>query len=113
MATGLKNAVKRRVDRTRPSLLVEEGRYGMGAGTSDEHDETSFPSGHTAGAVAAAGAWAHVYPEQRTAAYAAAAAVAVMQVPRCAHYVSDVVAGAGVGLVAAAAVNAVAGPSTR
>lgn len=106
LATGIKTAIKNRIDRTRPSVLVEEGRYDMEAGTSREHDETSFPSGHTAGAVAAAAAYAHVYPEHRAAAYAAAGAVALMQIPRCKHYPSDVGAGAAIGLAAAAAVGA-------
>jgi len=106
LATGLKSFVKHRVDRTRPSVLVEEGRYDMGAGTSREHDYTSFPSGHTAGAVAAAAAYAHVYPEHRAAAYAAAGAVALMQIPRCKHYPSDVGAGAAIGLAAAGAAGA-------
>lgn len=106
VATGLKNLIKNRVDRTRPNVLVEEGRYEMEAGDSREHDETSFPSGHTAGAVAAAAAWAHDYPEQRAAAYLAAGAVALMQIPQCKHYPSDVGVGAAIGLAAAAGVNA-------
>ncbi|HZF42769.1 MAG TPA: phosphatase PAP2 family protein [Sphingomonadaceae bacterium] len=106
LATGAKTAVKNRVDRTRPTVLVEEGRYEMGAGDSHEHDESSFPSGHTAGAVAAAGSWAQDYPEHRGAAYGLAAAAALMQIPRCKHYPSDVGAGAVLGAAAAAAVNA-------
>lgn len=108
LATGLKTAVKHRVDRTRPSVLVEEGRYEMEVGDSREKSETSFPSGHTAGAAAVAGAFANQYPEHRGAAYAAAAAVSLMQIPRCAHYPSDVGAGAAVGAAAAAAVGAAA-----
>lgn len=114
VATGMKNFVKNRVDRTRPTKLVDEGVYDMGEGDSHEHDETSFPSGHTAGAVSAAVAFAHVYPEYRGPAFAAAGAVSLMQIPRCAHYPSDVGAGALVGIVAGAAVNAafdaIAGP---
>lgn len=106
VATGMKNFVKNRVDRTRPTKLVDEGVYDMGEGDSHEHDETSFPSGHTAGAVSAAAAFAHVYPEYRVPAFAAAGAVSLMQIPRCAHYPSDVGAGALVGIVAGAAVNA-------
>ncbi len=106
VATELKSLIKHRVDRTRPTVLVEEGRYAMAQGTSREHDESSFPSGHTAGAVAVAAAVAREYPEAGPAAYAAAAAVALLQIPRCTHYASDVAAGAVVGLVAAAGVNA-------
>ena len=106
LATGIKTAIKHRVDRTRPTVLVEEGRYEMGPGESREHDETSFPSGHTAGAAAAAGAFAHEYPEHRAAAYGLAAVAALLQIPRCTHYASDVGAGAAIGIGAAAAVNA-------
>lgn len=113
VATGMKTLVKHRVDRTRPTVLVEEGRYAMARGESREHDESSFPSGHTAGAVAVAAALAHDYPKAGPAAYAVAAAVAVLQIPRCAHYPSDVGAGAVVGLVAAAGTNAAAELAAR
>ena len=109
LATGIKTLIKHRIDRTRPTLLVEEGRYDMAPGNSDEHDESSFPSGHTAGAVAAAMAYARVYPEHRGGAYAIAAAASLMQVPRCKHYPSDIGAGAIIGAVAAVAVDALAG----
>lgn len=106
VATGIKTLVKHRVDRTRPTLLVEEGVYDMAAGDSHEPEESSFPSGHTAGAVAVAAALAHDYPDAAVPAYAAAAAVALMQIPRCKHYPSDVGVGAVIGLAAAAGVNA-------
>ena len=109
LATVAKSAIKHRIDRTRPSVLVEEGRYTMAAGTSHEHDESSFPSGHTAGAFAVAGTFAKDYPEYRTPAYAAAALVAALQIPRCSHYPSDVGAGAVLGIATAALVNAVGG----
>lgn len=112
LATGIKTLIKRRVDRTRPTLLVEEGRYDMAPGSSREHDESSFPSGHTAGAVAVAGAFAHDYPQYRAPAYAAAAVLALLQIPRCTHYASDVAAGAVIGVAAAAAVNAGAAKPT-
>lgn len=100
LATGIKTFIKHRIDRTRPNVLVEEGRYVMGSGESHEHDETSFPSGHTAGAVAVAAAFGRDYPDHRAPAYVAAAAVSLMQIPRCKHYPSDVGAGAVVGLAA-------------
>lgn len=109
VATLGKTLVKHRVDRTRPTVLVEEGRYEMAPGQSHEHDESSFPSGHTAGAVAVAAALAHDYPEAAPAAYAAAGAIAMLQIPRCTHYPSDVGAGALIGLVAAAGTNMAAG----
>ena len=60
-----------------------------------------------AGVVAAAGTFARDYPQYRVPAYAAAAAAALMQIPRCKHYPSDVGAGAAIGAAAAAAVNAI------
>lgn len=97
---GIKSAIKRSVDRTRPKLLVEEGRYEMGPGRRNESPTNSFPSGHTAGAVGVARAFARDYPEHRVAAYAIAAAAAMIQVPRCTHYPSDIAGGAAVGLAA-------------
>jgi membrane-associated phospholipid phosphatase len=107
LATAIKSVVKRSVDRTRPKLLVEEGRYEMGAGSRSESPINSFPSGHTAGAVTVARAFARDYPEHSAAAYGVAAAAAAIQVPRCTHYPSDIAAGTVVGLVAEAAVSAV------
>lgn len=106
LATGIKSAIKHRVDRTRPKLLVERGDYEMGAGDDHGHDRSSFPSGHTAGAVAVASAFAAVYPEYRAQAHGAAAGVALMQIPRCEHYPTDVGAGAVIGFASAAAVGA-------
>jgi len=106
LATAVKALVKRSVDRTRPALLVDEGRYQVGPGDHDEGPYNSFPSGHTAGAVAVARAWARAYPEQRGAAYGAAATVALVQLPRCAHFPSDLVAGAAIGWIAEAAASA-------
>lgn len=100
IATATKNYIKHRVDRTRPHVLVEEGRYKMEPGHNRAKEETSFPSGHTAGAVAVARAFARDYPEHRRAAYAAAGVIALAQIPRCAHYPSDVAAGTAVGLAA-------------
>jgi membrane-associated phospholipid phosphatase len=107
VATGIKSVVKRSIDRTRPKLLVEEGRYEMGAGSRSESPINSFPSGHTAGAVTVARAFARDYPEYAGTAYGVAAAAAAIQVPRCTHYPSDIAAGTVVGLVAEMAVSAV------
>lgn len=103
LATGVKALVKRAVDRTRPALLVDEGRYQVGPGTHDDGPHSSFPSGHTAGAVAVARAWARAYPAQTGPAYAAAATVALVQLPRCTHYLSDIAVGAAIGWAAEAA----------
>lgn len=114
LATGVKAGLKRLVSRTRPNVLLDEGRYEVQPLGPDEGPWHSFPSGHTAGSVAVARAAARVYPEARWGAYAGAAAVALIQVPRGAHYPVDVAAGALVGLAAEAVVDEVArrlGPS--
>ncbi len=105
LATGLKSAIKHRVDRTRPRVVADGGDYKMQPGESDDSDDNSFPSGHTAGAVSVARAFVREYPEHRAAAYGIAAAVALIQIPRCQHYPTDLLAGALVGLAAEAAVN--------
>jgi len=100
LATAVKTGLKRLVSRTRPNVLLNEGRYEVRPLGPDEGPWHSFPSGHTAGSVSVARAAARVYPQVRGAAYAGAAAVALIQVPRGAHYPVDVAAGAVVGLAA-------------
>jgi membrane-associated phospholipid phosphatase len=102
IATGAKNFVKRRIDRTRPRA---DRIHGLKPGRSQEKEETSFPSGHSAGAAAVARAFVREYPEHRTAAYAAAGAIALAQIPRCAHYPTDVGSGLAVGIAAEALVD--------
>ncbi len=46
------------------------------------------------------------YPEHAAPAYAAAAGVALAQIPRCAHYPTDVGAGLAIGAAAEAVVDA-------
>jgi membrane-associated phospholipid phosphatase len=93
------------VDRKRPHSAdgKHEEKPRPGRHTDKEHN--SFPSGHSAGATAVAVAFSAVYPEHRAAATLAAGAVAVAQVPRCAHYPTDVGAGIAIGALAASAVG--------
>lgn len=107
LATGAKNFVKRRVDRTRPRSASGKDGHKMKAGRSKAKEETSFPSGHSAGAITVAQAFAREYPEYRVPALGAAGLVALAQIPRCAHYPTDVGAGLAIGLAAEAAVDAV------
>ena len=105
LATWAKSWVKHRIDRTRPAVLARHGRYRMAPGHAEEKMLNSFPSGHTAGAVAVARALARDLPEHRRQGYAGAAFIALAQVPRCAHYPSDIAAGSVVGLVSEALVS--------
>ena len=61
----------------------------------------SFPSGHTAAAVAFAAGAGRVLPPVRIPLYALAAAVGYSRVHTGVHYPGDVLAGAGLGLLAA------------
>lgn len=107
IATGMKTVVKRSVDRTRPHVLADEERYEVREGRSTHPRYNSFPSGHTAGAVAVAEGLARTVPQAAWPARLWAAGIAAIQIPRCKHYVSDIAAGAVVGVVADRAVRLV------
>ena len=104
LATAIKSAFKARIVRTRPKVLAEGGTYRMHEGEENTHRLNSFPSGHTAGAVAVARAAVRGHPDRRPLAYALSGGAALMQIPRCAHYPSDVGAGIAVGVAAEAMV---------
>lgn len=69
----------------------------------DESDRSSFPSGHTATAFAAAEflrkEYWHVSPWYGVAGYAAAATTGYLRMYNNKHWLSDVVAGAGIGIL--------------
>ncbi|WP_258056087.1 phosphatase PAP2 family protein [Streptomyces sp. Ru62] len=67
----------------------------------DRPDSSSFPSGHTAAAVAFTAAVVPSWPLAGALCAVPAALVAVERVQSGAHYPSDVAAGAAVGLVSA------------
>jgi undecaprenyl-diphosphatase len=106
LATGLRGMVKAMVDRTRPEAAARRGAYVLRKGRRHESDFNSFPSGHTAGAVAVAMAVGRDNRGARVPALSLAAAAGVAQVIRSKHYVSDVVAGAIIGVAADALVDA-------
>jgi undecaprenyl-diphosphatase len=106
LATGIKNFVKRRVDRTRPFAASGTRDHKPKPGRDESKEETSFPSGHSAGALAVAQAFARELPEYRTPALAGAGLIAIAQIPRCAHYPTDVGAGLAIGWASEALVNA-------
>jgi undecaprenyl-diphosphatase len=106
LATAAKNFVKHRIDRTRPRSAGDGKGHAIKPGRSHAKEETSFPSGHSAGAAAVARAFAREYPEHEGAALAGAGFIALAQIPRCAHYPTDVGAGLAIGLAAEKAVDA-------
>lgn len=106
LATALKTLGKNRIDRSRPDALLDKARYRMAWGRSRKAALRSFPSGHTAGAFALAGAFAREVPRARAPAYLAAGILGALQVLRHAHFPGDVAAGAVLGLAAKAAGNA-------
>jgi len=105
VATQIKGLIKHRIDRTRPHVITKGGRYQAHKGHNHASEMNSFPSGHTAGAVAVARAYARDYPPHSTVAYAAAAGVGAIQIPRSAHYPTDIAAGAVIGVLAEAMVD--------
>lgn len=106
-ATLAKDFVKNRVDRTRPRSARAHSDAAPEPGRKTAKEQTSFPSGHSAGAVAVARAYSREFPEHRAPALAAAGLIAVGQVPKRAHYPTDVLAGVIVGAATEAAVAAV------
>ena len=107
IATAAKNFAKHRVDRTRPHSAGDSRQAKPSAGRKTAKKHTSFPSGHSAGAVAVAQAFARQFPEYRLPALAAAGLVAVGQIPKEAHYPTDVLAGTALGVASEAALAAI------
>ncbi|KQN71624.1 phosphatase PAP2 family protein [Sphingomonas sp. Leaf62] len=104
LATLAKAVIKANVDRARPKLFSDREDHRPKPGDTDEGPQNSFPSGHTAGALAVARAVAREYPGAAAPAYAGAAAVAGIQIPRGTHFPIDVAVGAAIGLLAEAVV---------
>ena len=112
LATKTKSFVKHRVDRTRPFVMLGGGSYHARRGSSHAKRENSFPSGHTAGAMAVARAVARDYPASTSTGNVAAAAAGMVQLPRGAHFLSDVLVGAAIGWGAELAVRLILPPAS-
>lgn len=106
LATAAKTAIKRSFDRTRPEKAIKDGQHRFQRGDSRDHELNSFPSGHTAGAVAVARAASRDIDGVAIPATLGAGAIAALQPATGHHYLSDVVAGAAIGWVAEAVASA-------
>lgn len=104
-ATVIKDLVKTNVDRTRPRSALTRSEKKPKKGNHLTKELNSFPSGHSAGAIAAARAFSREYPEHGPVAVGAALFVTLTQIVRCAHYPTDVAAGLAIGLASEAAVD--------
>lgn len=109
VATGAKGLIKHYVARTRPRTMLKDGRYAAHGddGARDEGPWNSFPSGHTAGAVAVGRALVREYPAAAPLVTVAVGAIALVQPFTGAHFPSDVAAGAVTGWASEAAVDGV------
>lgn len=112
VATMGKLAIKDSIDRTRPGALNQKA-YRLKEGDSRDGQLRSMPSGHSAGVVAVAGALAPDYPGTIFPAAVAATSIAGAQLPSRNHFLSDVVAGVGIGLAAAAIARLLIPPVDR
>lgn len=99
--SGILNAcIKWLVGRHRPINLFEDGLYGFNFfNVIFMYDTTSFPSGHSMTAFALATAFSFIYPRWSVFAFIAAVMIALSRVVLTAHYLSDVIAGAAVGVI--------------
>ncbi len=99
-ADASKSLAKNLVHRTRPHVLMDEGRYKAGVGKSEKKPEQSFPSGHVAGSLAASIAVARQYPLAGVVGCLLTAMMGVGRVVRRAHWPLDIAAGAVIGVIA-------------
>lgn len=113
LATGVKSFMKHRLDRKRPRNADGPADNALSPGGSRAKAKSSFPSGHSAGAMAVARAVGRDYPAYRQAAVAGAVLVGVAQIPRATHFVTDVVAGLATGWAAEAVVSYAWDAATR
>jgi membrane-associated phospholipid phosphatase len=90
--------IKPFVGRLRPKMLFEAGRYGFEPFRIG-YEFNSFPSGHATTVFALAAALSFFFPRWRIPLVVFAAVVGLSRIVVGAHYLSDVMAGAYVGLM--------------
>jgi len=86
--------------RYRPELLWKDDLYGFRF-LSVRHEYLSFPSGHATIAIASAVALGQIFPRFRWGFYLIGLLICVSRVVGTQHYLSDVLAGAWLGMVTA------------
>lgn len=94
------NVIKLPIGRARPKLWDQEGIFGLSPFSLD-HDFQGFPSGHATTLFALAAALGCLTPRLRLPLYLIAAVLAFSRVAVNAHYPSDLVGGAMVGVASA------------
>ncbi len=89
-------------------VFLEIGKYGIGVERPDCANTTSFPSGHTftafTGAEVLRREYGEEYPWIAVAGYAVATLIGAMRIYNNRHWVGDVLAGAGLGILSTSAV---------
>ena len=102
IASGINWLIKWIAGRHRPNKVIDPfafHSFPQGFTGLFREPSLSFPSGDAAHAFAAAASLSILYPRGRVIFYFIAVLVAVERVLENAHYVSDVVAGAGLGII--------------
>jgi membrane-associated phospholipid phosphatase len=104
-ASGLINTlVKWIAGRNRPVNLFINNQFGFDY-FKMIHESTSFPSGHTVTAFTLATAISILFPRLSIPVFAAAVAIGSSRIMITAHYLSDVLTGAGIGILCTLAVK--------
>lgn len=100
------NVLKLLFNRARPPLLFTDGSFGFRPFTFNlEFLWQSFPSGHSTTGLAIAVAGSLVWPRLRWVMWPIGLSIALGRVAYNVHYVSDVIAGGALGIVAALLVH--------
>jgi len=98
-ASGLVNMlVKWIAGRHRPINLFTNGFFGFDH-FHTVYELTSFPSGHTVTAFSLAAAVSILFPRAGIAAFIIAISIGMTRIILTSHYLSDVIAGAGIGIL--------------